>query len=414
MSATILERSDRVMLSTFHCEAEYKMDKQTLRIRLHVYAPVHIGSGEVYDPTQFVIDSRSKKMRVFDPIQFIDSLDVDKRTLFTNLCKGNSLLSLYKFIRDNFDEKKISYREVDMSAGLVKHYEDIMRLGTFDVEKIINQFTLNRTIALAHGNQEPYIPGSSLKGCIKTAYLSREAKEQNIVRCFDNILRSTPPHKVSSDLEKQLLGGTFSKDPFRFVKVSDLLPVRSEDSKNNVKVFYAVNHKKDPGARATREAPGPYQIFECILPGSVFEGTLTIGEEKSALKKSEIVSDVKIEDIFESLNKYFNAKLEDERQVLKKLGVKSPIITLINQNCKGRLTKNMFVVRLGKHSGAEAMTIDNNRRIKIMKGRGRSEFSDAATTLWFAAGSKKDYMLEHLWPFGWGVLEFPDKEIKSA
>jgi CRISPR-associated protein Csm5 len=59
-----------------------------------------------------------------------------------------------------------------------------------------------------------------------------------------------------------------------------------------------------------------------------------------------------------------------------------------------------FLLRVGRHSGAESVTVNAPRSIKIMKGRGQSpEYAEQATTLWLAA-DRKDQM-ENMQPFGW-------------
>ncbi len=80
-----------------------------------------------------------------------------------------------------------------------------------------------------------------------------------------------------------------------------------------------------------------------------------------------------------------------------------------------RLGKSCFLVRLGRHSGAEAVTIEGNRNIKIMQGQGRpSKNMPSSTTLWFASESARPTSGNGLTPFGWAVLEVLPFDTKEG
>ena len=65
----------------------------------------------------------------------------------------------------------------------------------------------------------------------------------------------------------------------------------------------------------------------------------------------------------------------------------------------------MFFIRIGRHSGAEAMTIEENRKIKIMQGKGKNLYSDHSTTIWVSS-EYSNIKNGSLQPFGWCLLEF--------
>ena len=61
-----------------------------------------------------------------------------------------------------------------------------------------------------------------------------------------------------------------------------------------------------------------------------------------------------------------------------------------------KLTDNQFLLRVGKHNSARAVTVDGVRKIKIMQGRGQKpKISDEETTAW----------LINKQPFGWLLCE---------
>ena len=63
------------------------------------------------------------------------------------------------------------------------------------------------------------------------------------------------------------------------------------------------------------------------------------------------------------------------------------------------------LVRIGRHSGAECVTVEGHRDIKIMQGPGvRAKSLDHATTVWLAADTDNPSNTMHLRPFGWAEL----------
>ncbi|MDW7998100.1 MAG: hypothetical protein RMI30_01400, partial [Thermodesulfovibrio sp.] len=77
-----------------------------------------------------------------------------------------------------------------------------------------------------------------------------------------------------------------------------------------------------------------------------------------------------------------------------------------NTKFKDKFKKDAFLIRIGRHSGAEAVTIEGNRHIKIMQGRDRPPlYLDRATTFWLASDSPKPKTNNGLLPFGWAVIE---------
>lgn len=364
------------------------------KIRLHVLSPVHIGCDDVFEPTSFVIDEENKKLIEFDPLDFVDKLDNKQRTEFLKVCSGDNLLSIMKFIKNNC--KNIKGREVDIVPELIKHYKTVLALPTFDKkakEKVINRFTMNKTAYNPHTGQQ-YIPGTSLKGSMRTAYLSALANVRNITKWKGK----------SDELETELLRRSVGKekmssDPFRMVKVSDLLPVGDVKTK----IVYAVNKKKEKSDKESMANNGEvYQIFETIQPGAVFEGTININMPEQT---AGIRYPITMGNLTSSLNKFYVPLLETEIKILKSIGISAPIINYTNAKFRGQINKTVFIIRIGRHSGAEAVTIEGNRYIYIKHKNKRPKYLDHSTTIWLASESLKLKNNTELLPFGWAALE---------
>lgn len=382
-----------------------------LNIKLHVLSPIHIGCDDVYEPTSFVIDDKKMKLIEFDPIEFVKALNDKQRAEFSKVCSGDNLLSIMKFIKNN--SMQLNGREVDIASDLIAHYKKVLDLPTFDKKAVINQFTMNKTAYNPQTNQ-PYIPGTSLKGSMRTAYLSalsEVTKTKDFWKSCGLLSRQDLENplftynqigkkQVAKKLEQKLLSGDFATDPFRMVKISDLLPI----GEIKTKIVYAVNKKKEKSDKALlSEKGGVYPIFETIQPGAVFEGTININmpEQTAGISLPITANSLK-----SSLNKFYIPLLEAEIKVLKGIDIPVPIINAINAKFKGQISKAVFFLSIGRHSGAEAVTIEGNRNIKIMQGKDKPPlYSNHATTLWLASDSPRPQNNNGLLPFGWAALE---------
>lgn len=363
--------------------------EKPLKVRLHIVSPVHIGCDDVYEPTSFTIDEKKGKLFEFDPTDFIRNLSPRDKQEFAKICMEGSISSivkLYNFISN----KKPGGREIDISSGLITHYGRVKKLSTNNEREIrqeLNQFSISRTAYNPHNNL-PYIPGSSIKGALRTAYLSKLAIDLGVKGRKDR----------AKDLEVDLLGGSFKTDPFRMVKPSDFLPVENVKTK----IIYAVNKKKKVSKFEAKGSNIP-QILEVVKEDSVFEGTLYVQQPE---QRSEIKKPIQVNELLTSTHDFYRKIVNDEDDITKSIGAGSIVVNRIVSKFKDSRGVSAFLLRIGRHSGAEAVTIEGNRCIKIMQGKDNPpKFLDRATTIWLASEIIKPNSNNGLVPFGWAMME---------
>ena len=355
------------------------------KVRLHVLSPVHIGCDEVYEPTGFMIDKAAQKLIAFDPLDFVRSLDQSDRKKFMELCdKGTleSILEIYKFMWHRTELPQ--GHSVSVSKGFIETFGRVLTMPREKVKRELNKFMIGRTSYLPADNA-PYIPGSALKGALRTGWL--------------NHLNKGKQHQ-GRDIEVQLLGGRFAEDPFSQIKVSDLLPVGSPATR----ICFAVNKKKKTSQHEPR---GPQQILEVIRQdsGAVFEGIITLHTpEQGTPIKSPIKNS---SEFFAQTTGFFSTEMAAEETALKSINLPASMATKMKAAFGERYLKTVFPVRIGRHSGAECVTVDGVRNIKILGKRvnGKQEYTYGphATTLWLAGDAHK--ATSNLLPFGWVALE---------
>jgi CRISPR-associated protein Csm5 len=190
-------------------------------------------------------------------------------------------------------------------------------------------------------------------------------------------------------------------------------------------VHFAVNRKRAPvvderGVLRKSQADNLYQILECISPGLYrgFAGNLTLqslaalaNQFTNRLPASDLRFD--ITQIARACNAFYRPILEDELHKMQARGFVDEAwvngIQHLLHTSNARLERGeAFLLRVGRHSGAESVTLNGVRSIKIIRGKdseGKMRTNQAANALtWWLAAQDKDQMQELL-PFGWLFIE---------
>jgi CRISPR-associated protein Csm5 len=383
------------------------MEDRRIKCCLQNFSPIHIGCDEVYEPTGFVVDRNNNCLKIFDPLLFIAKLSKHDREKFSGICKKGtieSILEIYKFLNNC----PAQGRSVKICNGFVDHYNQVLKLPSGKIKNELNRFKIERT-AFCIFDQRPYIPGSTVKGALRTAYLNSLAdKDKDYSSYIENLnQRNTknrrnrkPEIKMHKELEEKLLHldrvsnkEKIYKDPFRLVKVSDFMPVGDIKTK----ICYAVNKKKK---MSDSEARRLTQILETILPGSLFVGEIIVNDPQT---KDAVSFAIELNNLLESSHLFYGKEKTREDSELKNIGVTIPETPEID---------NIMLIRVGRHSGAESVTIERYRDIKIMLGSRNQTFKDHSTTIWLASELRKPDHNKVLSPFGWAALSplTPDME----
>jgi len=360
------------------------MKQETFFFRLETLAPLHIGCGEDYEPTNFVVKKEQGELIVFAPLEFISGLNHEEKKEFSHICSQGtiaSLLDILKFMRRY--AAKAEGRSVQTCSGFLDHYDSTLRLSGHKewlLRKELNQFRIERT-AFQPLTGQPYIPGSSIKGALRTALLDLRQPPRKV--------SVNPKDKwASGKLEKKIFDdGSFATDPMRLVKVSDFIA----EGEPETRIVYAVSKKKKI---SNFESSAPYQIMEVVKPGSSFIGSITIAQPDG--ERGDIpTKPVTMLELKKAMRRFFQRENERENRELDTVGIIG--IEIPGENEK-------LPLRVGRHSGAESLTISGYRNIKIMQGKGsKAKNEDHATTIWLAADHKKAEQSSSLKPFGWMV-----------
>lgn len=379
----------------------------TTPIAITTLSPVHIGCGEDIDPTQYLIEDGV--LYQFDPVQagLPGNLRKDLMAVL-NAGKNDLIPQLQRFFQTNGEHfKAATVRGMPVASGVAKTYDS--RVGKVAQREaqgrnVANKLEIERT-AFNPYSQLPLLPGSSIKGAIRTAILDACNRGAPLQR------DPTGRDEKNSALQTRLLGGSFATDPLRLLKIGDA----HADAGISQQVVFAVNRKKRQVIKDGREieGQGPAKMLESVSGGQYrqLHGAISLQHLDRHQPRLTPAPDKRIEDFSEiaiACNRYYLPRLRQSLQLLASRNFANPdwiarLQKLLDGELGAALQANRaFLLKLGRHSGAEALTLDGVRAIRIPQHKHLPP-QQASFTVWLAAddNSARSDML----PFGWVLVE---------
>ncbi|MHA1282316.1 MAG: type III-A CRISPR-associated RAMP protein Csm5 [Promethearchaeota archaeon] len=201
--------------------------KNVYNIEYELITPVHIGSGDKIPKTELAWFPQQRKLYKVDMEKFFAMQTTNKLSEISNLIVNarNEYLNDILNIR-NFDE-----------ANLPEEYF-LKFLYNYNDKEISKLRELNGLVKNISYN--PFIPGSSIKGWLRTAilyyYLKRFREAKESLDSIDNKLDYIKPNKLKEErkeigktIEKKLLGVDPKQDLLKFLIISDTNEVPKEN-----------------------------------------------------------------------------------------------------------------------------------------------------------------------------------------
>ena len=391
-------------------------------------SPLHIGTGDSYEPTNYVIDDGT--LYEFDTGGVVQALTANDRAELTKIVGGKPDTQMLKAVQKFFYDRREALKPWAINAipvldGVARLYNS--RVGqTANHEgggnQVLNKLEIDRA-AYNPITRQPVLFGSSVKGAIRTALLNQTNKGQSLPLIED---RRTGRKRKENNLELQqrvfeFSAGKFELDPMRLVQVGDAA-WNAQDNLPTAQVFITVNRKKHKvvdaqGNERKSQAENNQNLFkllECVPPWRyrAFAAQLTIqqvdglqtGSANSKLPKSELR--FTMQHIAKTCSAFYLPILKAELTLMRERGFLNPkwdlnIQALLTEMADKMLKGQVFILRVGRHSGAESVTLNGVRNIKIMKAN--PEYQQQTKTLWLAAQTKDQRT--DLLPFGWVLVE---------
>jgi CRISPR-associated protein Csm5 len=400
------------------------------RMLITPLSPIHIGTGESYEPTNYVIEDGV--LHEFDTGSVVDALTVADRKALLDIANRRPDTEVIKAIQRYFHDRREqlvpwAVNRIPVLPGVANLYAS--RIGQAanreaNGAQVVNRMEIDRT-SYNPVTRLPVLFGSSLKGAIRTALLDKindrkPAREKNGLHEFQGRV-----FKYLNDREKPVL----ELDPMRLVQLSDA-GWQGEPGLPAAQVHLAVNRKKAEVKdrqgnvrKSQAESKELYQILECV-PGwrcRAFSGQINlqsvdgIADQNKKGQRRLPVEDLRFDvaQVARACNDFYKPILKSENRLMRERGYLDDawgksIEQLLEANDERMQRGDVFLLRVGRHSGAESVTLNGVRSIKIMEGKGpcgenKSSNANAAKTLWLAADTKDQST--KLLPFGWLLVE---------
>jgi len=145
------------------------------RLRVTPLTPVHVGSGETIEPYQYLL--HEGEIWVLDPAALVESLPSEATERYLEALAEGPLHARETLlgIADRYDLSKAVVWQGKAGVQLENHLKDALNAGRGELGIRLFPRSL----------RGPYLPGSSLKGAIRTAFIFGRTQEE-LEADFDN------------------------------------------------------------------------------------------------------------------------------------------------------------------------------------------------------------------------------------
>jgi hypothetical protein len=384
------------------------------RLQLTLLSPVHVGTGEELTPTDYVVhrvgegEEASHVLYALDMPRLLGDLADADRASFDEAVSAADPAAVRRWLHEHADVRTCTRWWADVNPALYALYEQ----GLQSARHELAVHPLTRT-GLSAG---PYIPGSSIKGAVRTAVLQhlvdqREGWAQELARRFPARSRRHA-QRDAVNAEAAILGhaheggrrgSEIRADPFRAVRITDA-PL--EPAMTSVEPVDLCSLKGGKGqGRGTTGINLFYEMTYSALDGEVvhargtltLDGRLAVTDARRARRWSFprcVSRGLSAEEIVEACRRFYAPRLEDEAvRVSQSVPDAAPAYHRLREMADG-LGPNEALVRLGRFSHLECVTL--------------------APPLRSAAGGNSRALAPGGFPMGWAALRLDPLDAAAS
>lgn len=187
-------------------------------VKLLPLTDIHIGSGKDIEAYEYTV--KAGYMYRIDMSEVFDKMSNSKKENFYKILKKNNLFNIRSWIHDNYREEWGYIYKEKVSSDFEKYYKEKLD----DRSQENSQLSIFEFIGY---NDKKYIPGSSIKGALRTAFiysyfLENEKKyEVEKKKNEAQIMEANILNAKKIDKNQNITGLEPKKDPFKTVKIFD-------------------------------------------------------------------------------------------------------------------------------------------------------------------------------------------------
>jgi len=269
---------------------------EVFHLMLETVGPVFIGSGERLTKREYYYDEAQKRVHMLDMRKLMAVLEKKNRVGdYQEYLLGPIGVGLHEFLRQkSFSDAEISPMILySLDAGEVAQKGKFADLSTF----------------IKGGDGLPYVPGSSIKGALRTAFMAYLMKNTDhpATQYADprDIARQAAAEekKLFWVLNRQQGRADAVHDIFKAVRISDSLPIQPD------RLVICVKEDVGKPRVASYRADNGHTINtyrECLAPGTQIKFTMTIDRALADRLKKEAGIELSQKTIFQALKQFYN------------------------------------------------------------------------------------------------------------
>ncbi len=328
-----------------------KYTKMTLECE--ILSPVHVGTGEEIPVYEYVISNGLLFKINLD--KAISLLSPEELNQFNDFNENGNYTGLRAFLAEKYGDQKFRDKVTEFAIPVTREVEEIYKEKIDDTENQL-LIKLNQRDPLT---KQAIIPGSSIKGAIRTALLAMLEKS------YEGRINGD-----ASKVEGELLRALNRRDridplrdPFKHLKVEDVsLPV------NSTYISKVKNGIKGEDEFFTVDIQMIHEVTQSLLTGHSIKFTvnLLVSSEFKIFNQSP-PQQVTPQILLQACKTYYKERLENIEALYF---VNTPVqngINLIHNAVD--YDKGEFLLRVGRFSGKMSVTLDKHRSGKEPKSR---------------------------------------------
>ena len=175
------------------------------KVKVQTLTPIHIGSGNFLKNNSDFVEYKEGEnscLSIIDPNKILALIGMERINDWVNLI-----------------ERKGDTKDFVAKLGKNAHPRSYALRTITNYASVKIDDTLKE--CLHDGMGKPYIPGSSIKGAIRTAVVATLAAQMKAMESLVVVRRNEKKNVTSKQVEARMFGGDPNSDVFRFVKIGD-------------------------------------------------------------------------------------------------------------------------------------------------------------------------------------------------
>ena len=362
--------------------------------------PIHVGTGETIEPYEYDLEGNQVRQLVaFDLDAMLAKLNDAQRREFIKLSESANVVALRAWFR------KLPHR-----ADCRRFSVTLGNTADTDIAKNLdnpNQLGEIHLLPRHLGTGLCYLPGSSVKGAIRTAVIDRLARQPGWdIEPLLRICAEADRFKgAGAKFEAAVMGNQrfngnpdLYRDSFRQLAVTDLSVPKDGTFIERIRIrkLQQTESAADPGGivmyrEMTRAAVygEPQQLASELRLHPQLCDEQTMGRNRDG-EPNWLPQRFPLRDLIEMCNAFYRPRLTDELdRFVTKPNVRERLQTALHE-----LADTECLIRLGRHSHFECVTVGEPYRVPPRRGFG-------------ATRSLIDVAGQAVVPLGWAKLSFP-------